>query len=85
MSMSEIVDNSYSPPEYEITENSIRGDINVSIPVSLESNLKHINSKNKADVETKDVYNKMANNNSSAFPSQVSKNFSYEFSGIMLY
>ena len=76
MSMSEIVDNSYSPPEYEITENSIRGDINVSIPVSLESNLKHINSKNKADVETKNVYNEMANNNSSAFPSQVSKNFS---------
>ena len=76
MSMPEIVDNSYSPPEYEITENSIRGDINVSIPVSLESNLKHINSKNKANVETKNGYTEMANNNSSAFPSQVGKNYS---------
>ena len=40
---SEIQDTSYTPPEYRITEKAILGDINVSIPVTLESNLKHIN------------------------------------------
>ena len=40
---SDIQDTSYTPPEYRITEKAILGDINVSIPVTLESNLKHIN------------------------------------------
>ena len=40
---SEIQDTSYTPPEYRITDKAILGDINVSIPVTLESNLKHIN------------------------------------------
>ena len=43
---SEIKDMSYTPPEYKVTENTILGDINVSIPVTLESNLKHINANN---------------------------------------
>ena len=69
----DVLDNSYTPPEYKVTENSIPGDINVSIPVSLESNLKHINSKTVVDGETTRLYQEISNNNNSGFPSQVCK------------
>ena len=68
----ENMDNSYTPPEFNITERSLLGDINVSIPVTLESNLKHINGRNFLDREQAMIYNEMSNNNNTVISSQVS-------------
>ena len=85
--ISEIKDMSYTPPEYKITENTILGDINVSIPVTLESNLKHINANhvkstfsegfdtnlaNSMDLDGSKFSTELTNNNSIIFSKQVS-------------
>ena len=73
----ENMDNSYTPPEFNITESSLPGDINVSIPVTLESNLKHINGRNLIDNEQTKNYNEIANNNNTVISSQVSLKTKY--------
>ena len=75
--ISEVIDTSYTPPEYKITENAILGNINVSIPVTLESNLKHINGK-KAENDSSKVFNEDFNKNETAhkilYSSEVTNN-----------